>query len=203
MTAAAESERWPRFGGLWRHPGFLKLWTAQTVSVFGSQVTALALPLTAALVLNATPAQMGALNAIEFAPFLLVGLFAGVWVDRLPRRPILIAGDLGRALLLGTIPLAYAFDALRIEQLYVVGFGAGLLTVFFDVAYQSFLPSLVERSQLVEGNSKLEVTRSLAQVGGPGLAGGLVQLLNGPAAIVLDALSFLFSALFIGLIRAP
>lgn len=192
-----------QFAGLWRHPGFLKLWVGQTISIFGSAITGLALPLAAVLLLDAGPAQMGLLGAADFAPFLLVGLFAGVWVDRLSRRRVLIAGDVGRALLLLTIPLAALLGALRMEQLYVVGFLTGVLTVFFDVAYQSFLPSLVQREQLVEGNSKLEVSRSVGNIAGPGLAGALVQLVTAPLAILLDALSFLVSACFLAWIRAP
>src|SRR3984893_17511212 len=107
--------------GLWRHPEFMKLWAGETISRFGSAISALAIPLTAALVLNASPAQMGLLGAFEFAPFLLLSLFAGVWVDRSPRRPILIVADLGRALLLATIPIAALLGVLRIEHLYVVG----------------------------------------------------------------------------------
>jgi MFS family permease len=183
-----------RFAGLWRHADFMRLWTAQTVSQFGSQITQLGLPLTAALVLGASPAQMGVLGAAEFAPFLLFGLIAGVWVDRLPRRPILVWADLGRALLLATIPAGAYLGLLRIEQLYLVGFLAGVLTVFFDVAYMAYLPSLVARDRMVEGNSKLELGRSAAQIAGPGVAGGLIQLLTAPIAILLDSLSFLFSA---------
>ena len=196
----ASTMRFPS-AGLWRHADFLKLWAGQTVSQLGSQVTQLALPLTAALTLEATAWQMGVLGAAAFAPFLLFGLFAGVWVDRLPRRRILVAADLGRALLLGLIPLAAQLGVLRIELLCAVGFLAGVLTVFFDVAYQSYLPALVDRSQLVEGNAKLEVSRSVAQVGGLGVGGALVQLLTAPVAIAVDALSFLASAVFLATIR--
>src|SRR6266545_2964349 len=182
---------------LLRHHDFLKLWTAETVSVFGSQVTLLALPLVAATILNVTPFEFGLLGTIEFLPFILLSLPAGVWVDRLHRRPILIVGDLGRAIALSTIPIAFYFDVLTIWQLYVVGFVTGCLTVFFDVAYQSYLPSLVERDQLVEGNSKLEITRSASQIAGPGLAGVLIGLVRAPFAILLDALSFVISAIFV------
>jgi MFS family permease len=182
-----------RFGGLWRHPEFLKLWTGQTISEFGTQISQLAIPLTAALALNATPADMGLLGAFQFAPFLLLSLFAGVWVDRTRRRPILIVADIGRALLLGSIPLAALLGVLRMEQLYVVGLLSGVLSVFFDVAYQSYLPVLVSRDHLVEGNSKLEVSRSVAQIAGPGVAGGLVQLITAPAAVVVDAVSYIAS----------
>src|ERR1700730_3318692 len=123
--------------GLWRHPEFMKLWAGETISRFGSAISQLAIPLTAALVLNASPTQMGLLGAFEFAPFLLLSLFAGVWVDRLLRRPILIIADIGRALLIGSIPVAALLGVLRMEQLYAVGLLSGVLTVFFDVADQS------------------------------------------------------------------
>jgi MFS family permease len=189
------------FQGLWRHPDFVKLWAGETISLVGSQITLLALPLTAVLTLGATPGQMGLLGAIQYAPFLLLGLFAGVWVDRLRRRPILIGANLGRAALLGLVPLLAALDLLRIEHLYVLAFPLGVLTVFFDVAYQSFLPALVRREDLVEGNSKLEASRSVAQVAGPGLAGMLVQFLTAPIALALDAVSFVVSAGCLMLIR--
>jgi len=191
---------WPA-GGLWRHPDFIKLWSAETVSQFGTQITLLALPLAAIDVLHASAFKVAALTTVEFLPFLLVSLPAGVWVDRLPRRPILIVGDLARAALLASIPIAYAFDALTIWQLYGVAFCFGIATVFFDVAYQSYLPSLVERTQLVDGNAKLEISRSAAQLGGPGVAGLLVDWLKAPVAILFDAVSFLGSALFIFRIR--
>ena len=187
---------WPT-GGLWRHPDFLKLWSAETVSQFGSQVSQLALPLVAILVLDASPFEVAALGTIEFLPFILFTLPAGVWVDRLPRRPILIAGDFGRAAVLATIPLAYVTDALTLGQLYVVGFLVGTCTVFFDVAYQSYLPSLVERDHIIEGNSKLEISRSGAQIGGPGLGGALVEIFTAPYAVLIDAVSFLGSGLFL------
>ncbi len=192
-----------RFTGLWHHADFVKLWAGQTVSLFGSQITFLALPLTAVLVLNATPAQMGFLTAAGALPSLLVGLFVGVWVDHYRRRPILIAADLGRAALLITIPIAAALGVLRIEHLYIVILLVGTFGLFFDVAHRSFLPPLVQREQLVEGNSKLEMSRSIAEIAGPGVAGGLVQLVTAPIAIAVDAISFLISALFLGLIQTP
>lgn len=191
---------WPT-GGLWRHPDFLKLWSAETISQFGSQVSNLAIPLVAILVLDATVFEVAALTTIEFLPFILFTLPAGVWVDRLPRRPILIVGDFGRAALLVSVPIAYVADTLTLGQLFVVGFLVGIFQVFFDVAYQSYLPSLVERNQIIEGNSKFEISRSAAQVGGPGLAGGLVELFTAPYAVLLDAISFLASGLFILRIR--
>lgn len=188
---------WNNRNGLWLHRNFMQLWIGETISLFGSQITNLALPLTAAVILKATPEQMGVLTAINFLPFLLVGLFAGVWVDRRRRKPILIGADFGRAILLATIPAAALLNVLRIEQLYVVGFIVGVLTVFFDVAYQSYLPSLVGREDILEGNSKLEISRSITQIGGPGVAGLLVQAFTAPFAMVIDALSFLFSAVFL------
>lgn len=199
-NAVAQAERQDT---LWRHREFLKLWTAQTISVFGDNFTGLALPIIAAISLQATPGQMGILTAVERAPFLLLGLFAGVWVDRMRRRPILIAGDIGRGLVLLSIPAAAFAGSLGMPQLYAVGFLIGCFTVFFDVSYQSYLPSLVERRQLVEGNSKLEATRSVAQLAGPGVAGGVIQMLTAPVAIILDALSFFTSAGLIGAIRLP
>jgi MFS family permease len=191
---------WPR-GGLWRHADFLKLWSAETVSQLGTQVSLLALPLVAIITLEVSAFEVALLSVVEFAPFILVTLPAGVWVDRLRRLPILVAGDLGRAVLLATIPLAWALDVLTIWQLYAVGFGVGVCTVFFDVAYQSYLPSLVDRQQLVEGNAKLEVSRSGAQIAGPAMAGPLVQILTAPLAVLADALSFAASALFLFRIR--
>jgi MFS family permease len=191
---------WPR-SGLWRHGDFMRLWSAQTISQFGSQITYLALPLAAIVVLDASAFEVAALAAIEWAPWLLFSLPVGAWVDRLPRRPILVLADVGRALVLVSVPLAYAADVLTIWQLYAVGFVTGVLTVFFDVAYQSYLPSLVDRGQLQEGNSKLEISRSGAQLAGPGFAGVLVDLVTAPAAIVADAVSFVASALFLGAIR--
>lgn len=193
--------RQQRRAGLWHQSNFLTFWSSETISQFGSQITALALPFAAAINLGATPGQMGVLSAVEVSPFLLFGLLAGVWVDRLKRGPILRWSNLGRGLLLTTIPLASWLGWLSMSQLYLVAFLVGVLTLFFDVAYQSYLPSLVSHDHLVEGNSKLEVSRSLAAVAGPGLAGVLVQAVSAPAAILLDAVSFFVSASMLGLVR--
>jgi Na+/melibiose symporter-like transporter len=190
------------FTGLWKNRDFVKLWTAQTVSKLGNGVTGIALPLTAVLVLNATPAQMGILSALEGIAVLLVGLFAGVWVDRLRRRPVLIATDLGRAALLLWVPLAAFFGLLHIEQLYLVVALVGVLTVFFQSADHAFLPTLVRQEELVEGNSKLGASDSIAEIGGLSLAGLLVQFVTAPLAILFDVGSFLFSAWCVGRIRA-
>lgn len=192
-----------RSGTLWRNGSFMKLWTAETISQFGSQVSLLAIPLVAIVILGATPFEVALLGTIEFLPFILFSLPAGAWVDRLRRRPILIAGDLGRAISLASIPVAHALGVLSVPQLYVVGFVNGILTVLFDVAYQSYLPSVVERDRILEGNSKLEVTRTIAQGAGPALGGGLIGLITAPIAIVADAISFLVSGLFVIWIRKP
>lgn len=192
-----------RPAGLWRHPGFLRLWAATTVSRFGSEVTFLALPLMAALLLDASPTQMGLLLAAFTAPFLLIGLLVGVWVDRVRRAPLLVSSDLARAALLIVVPAAWATGWLNMWLLYAVALGVGSLTVVFEVASLSLLPAMIGRDRLVEGNGRLEASRSLAQIGGPGLAGGLVGLLGAPLAVLLDAASYLVSAVFLLRLAAP
>ena len=188
---------------LWRHREFMKLWTGETISQFGTQVSALAIPLIAALFLHVTPFEFGLLATVEFLPFILISLPAGVWVDRLRRKPIMIVGDLGRAVALLSIPIAAYYGVLTIWQLYLVGFINGCLTVFFDVSYQAYLPSLVERDDILEGNSKLEISRSAAQITGPGIAGFLIGLISAPAAIFIDSASFVGSAFFLWRIKKP
>ena len=187
--------------GLLRHHDFRQLFVADTISQVGTQVSQLALPLVAVITLNASPFQVGLLVTFEFLAFLLVGLPAGAWVDRMRRRNVLITGDVGRALLLGSVPVAYWFGELTIGQLYVVGLLTGVLTVFFDVAYQSYLPHLVGTENLVEGNAKLEAVRGVNQIAGPTVAGFLIQAITAPVAVAVDAVSFVGSALFVGLIR--
>ena len=189
--------------GLWRNRDFVKLWVAQTISLLGSSVSFLALPLIAVSLLNATPVQMGIFTTMSTLPALLLGLLAGVWVDRHRRRPILMATNLGQAILLIVISVAAVLHMLRMTHLYLLAFGLALFRLFFDVADQSLLPALVGREQLVEGNSKLEMSRSAVAIAGPGLAGGLVQLITAPFAILFDAVSFLVSALCIAAIRTP
>jgi MFS family permease len=193
----------PHVFGLGRHPDFLKLRSGQTISLVGSEITLLVLPLTAILVLKATPIELGILSAAQSAPFLLLSLPAGVWVDRLPRRPMLVAADLGRAFILGSVPIAAMVGSLHIELLYLVGICAGALTAIFDVAYQSFLPQVVPRERLVERNTDLEISRSMAQIVGPSSAGLLVQWLTAPVAIVADAISFIVSAVAFASLRTP
>jgi MFS family permease len=189
--------------GLWNHQDFMKLWTGQSISEFGSMISALAIPWFAAVSLHASPIAFSLLGVLTFLPFILFALPAGVWVDRLRRRPILIVGDAGRAVLLAYIPIAWFGGWLEIYQLLVLSFAIGVLTVFFDVAYQSYLPSLVERDDLVEGNSKLQTTASAANVTGPPLAGLLISAITAPYAIVVDAVSFVISTLFMLRIRKP
>ena len=188
-------------GGLWRHRDFRNLWAAETISQFGTQIDDLALGLVAIIVLDASTFEVAVYGTVNFLPFILFTLPAGVWVDRLPRKPILVIGDFGRFVALATIPLAYAADALTLWQLYAVAFLTGVFTVFFDVAYQSYLPSLVDREDIGEGNSKLEISRSTAQLGGPGLGGVLVEVLTAPYAVLVDAFSFLASGTLLLRIR--
>jgi MFS family permease len=190
-------------GRLWRHPDFLRLWAGDTVSQFGSQVTLLAVPTVAILVLRAGPFQVGVLSALEFLAFPTLGLVAGVYADRLRRRPIMIVCDLGRMLALGSIPVAFLVNGLTLEQLYIVALVTGIFTVFFDVSYQSYLPALIDRPNLVEGNTKLEISRSVAQVSGPAMAGFLIQWIGGAKAVAVDALSFLVSAVALSAIKKP
>jgi MFS family permease len=191
---------WPR-SGLWRHADFLRFWSAQTISQFGSEISLLALPFVAIKVLHASAFEVALLGTLEYLPFILFALPAGVWVDRLPRRPVMMVADLGRAAALTSIPIAQALGGLTIWQLYAAAFVTGTLTVFFDVAYQAYLPSLVGREHLVDGNSKLEATRSAAHLAGPGAAGLLIAAVTAPYAVVADALSFVGSAAFLGRIR--
>jgi MFS family permease len=197
-TSAADDAR-PR--GLARDPEFLKLWVGQAISDLGDQISLLAIPLTALLVLHASAFEMGLLSAAAAAPIALFTLFVGVWVDRLPRRPILIVADVGRALLLATVPLAFVLGILSLAQLYVVAFLVGTLSVFFVVSYQAFLPALVGRERLVEANGKVNTTQTAAAFAGPGIAGVLVQVFVAPMPVVFDALSFLASAVGIAVIR--
>ena len=186
---------------LFRHPNYARLWTAATVSLFGTQISQIAIPFIAAVLLNASAGEVGLLTTIEFLPFLLFTLPAGVWVDRYPKKRILVIGDLGRAVMLVSIPIAYALGALTIWQLYVVGFVNGLMTVFFDVADQSYLPTILERDELVEGNAKLQISQSSAQILGQPFGGGIVAVLTAPVAVLIDAVSYLGSAALILSIR--
>ena len=191
-----------RRGGLWHHLDFRRLWIGETISQLGSMISGLALPLVAILVLHASVFQVGLLTAFESAAFLLIGLPAGAWVDRMRFRWVLIVNDLLRAAALGSIPLAHLAGVLTIYQLYVVAIVVGVCTVFFDVAYQSYLPQLVDRDLLVEGNSKLQASESVSQIAGPSIGGLLIQALTAPYAVLLDAVSFLWSSVWVSSISA-
>jgi MFS family permease len=186
-----------RYFGLLRQADFRRLWLSMSVSTLGSEVTFLALPLVAILVLKAGPVEVAVLGAMPFVAFALFGLPAGVWVDRLPRKRVMVVADLGRASVLVLVPVAAVAGLLSMWQLYAIAFAAGALTVFFEIAYQSILPELVERHQLAEGNSRLEVSRSASQVVGPGVGGALIGAFGAPIAILADALSYLGSAAFL------
>lgn len=185
------------------NPDFLRCWFGEGVSQLGTQISLIAVPLIAAVTLDAPPLQLGIVAACGQLPALLFGLFAGEWLDRRKRRPVMIAADLGRALISLVIPLAALFGLLTIPLLCVVLFGLGTLTIVFDVANLSYVPSLVRRSELVAANSRLEATASGAQVAGPAVGGMLVSLLTGPGALLLDAGSFVISAIALRRIESP
>ncbi len=191
------------FTGLWAHPDFVRLWAGTTTSTFGSLIGQLALSFTAILYLDASAAEVAVLGGCQLVPGFLVSPFAGVWVDRLRRRPIMIATDLGRAAALFSVPIVAVFDGLTIFQLFGVAAVNSALSVIFDSAYRSYLPTLVERRELLEGNAKLHGTQSVAEIASFSLAGWLVQLLKAPGALAIDALSFLGSAFFISRIKTP
>jgi predicted MFS family arabinose efflux permease len=186
---------------LLRNRDFKLLWAAESVSKLGSQVTFLALPLTAVTLLDASALEVSILTACETAAYLIVGLPAGGWVDRLRRRPILMWTNIGRSALLASITIAWRFGQLSLPQLYVVALSSGVLSVFFEVAYQSYLPSLIRREQLVDGNAKLQAGYSVAVIIGPSIGGLLVQLFGAAGALAFDALTYVASSLGLKAIR--
>jgi MFS family permease len=186
---------------LWRNGAFARVWTAATVSIFGSLITRIALPLAAILVLGSGAFEVALLRSTELGATLLVGFVAGAWVDRLRRRPVLIWADLGRAGLLASIPIAFALGVLTYWQLLAVSGLAALLTTFFDSADSAYLPTIVERDRLVDANAALAASGSAAEFTAFGISGFLVQLLSAPIAIAIDAVSFVVSALLLGSIR--
>jgi len=190
-------------GRLWRHRDFLRLWTAQTISEFGAWITRTGLPLAAVLTVSATPAQLGVLAALATGPGVIVALAAGGFIDRISRRAILIGSDLARAVILMLVPLAALAHLLSMPLLYVAAALVGAANVLFSIADHAYLPSLVAREDLLEGNSKLGVTQSIAEIGGPAIAGVLFQILSGPLAIAANAATYILSAIFLGTIRAP
>jgi MFS family permease len=188
---------------LWGAADFRNLWMSQTVSLFGTGITLLALPLVALLALGASPLEIGLLWAVEYLPILLIGLPAGVWVERLPLRAVMIGADLLRAVALLAVPIALALDVLTMPLLYVVTFLIGLGTLFYDVAQLSILPALVAEDRLVDANGKLELSRSVSQIGGPAVGGLMVQLLTAPLAVLADVVTYLSSAYYVFRIRKP
>ncbi|MGH3151432.1 MAG: MFS transporter [Streptosporangiaceae bacterium] len=187
---------------LWRHRDFLLLWSGQTVSEMGSAITQLALPLTAVVVLRASTLQVGLLTSAATAAFALIALPAGALVDRQAKRRLMIWCDAARLVIIGSVPVAAALGVLTLAQLYVVAATAGVFTVFFDVSYQSLLPALVAKEDLVDGNGKLGATQSFAQVTGPGIGGGLVGLVGAAGAMTADAISYAVSVVSLLAIRA-
>lgn len=191
---------WPAHG-LWRHPDFLRLWAAQVGSAFGSRITRTVLPIIAILTLAASPTEVAVLSVMSVAPGMLVGLFVGGLVDRRRKRPLLIGADLLRAGLIFTVPLAAWWGVLSMLQLCLVAALVGAATTLFSIADNTYLPTLIGPDKLIEGNAKLEATDAVAEAGGPAAAGVLVQLLSAPMALVIDALSYLFSATLLARIR--
>ena len=186
---------------LWRHGEFLRLWGAQAISAFGARITREGIPLAAVLTIHAEPAQLGVLAALSTGPQLVVGLLAGGWVDRSKRRRLMIGADVMRALVLITVPIAAWMHWLTMVQLYGAAALVGAGSVLFDIADHAYLPGLIERGQLVEGNTKLRITESAAEIAGPALTGILIQLLTAPIAILVNALTYLASAAVLLTIR--
>lgn len=199
-TAAASESGEPT---IWRNRAFVRLFTAASISYVGSFVTRTALPLAAIYGLHAGALELAAIRSFEFVGWLLVGLVAGAWVDRLRRRPVMIWTDLGRAMILGSIPIAALAGSLTLLHLVVAAFLAACLSVFFDAASGAYLPSIVARGRLVAANSAMSASASVAEFAGFGISGVLVQVLTAPIAIALDAASFLGSALILATIRRP
>ncbi len=191
----------PRSSSLMRKRDFLMIWSAATVSVVGSQVTLIALPYIALTMLHASVFEVSLLAAVEMLPFLLFTLPAGAWLDRVRRRPVLIGADIVRGVVLLSIPATYLSGTLSLAQLFVVAFVTGSATAFFDVADQSYLPVIVDRDDLVEGNARLQISNSIAQVAGPTLGGNLIAMVAAPVAITVDALSFFVSGAFMSAVR--
>lgn len=193
---------WPH-GGLWRHPDFLRLWAAQVISAFGSRITRTALPVIAVLSLSGSPMEVALLAAITAGPAVLIGLVAGGPVDRSRKRPILIAADVVRAIAVGTVPVAAWLDALTVAHIYVVAVIVGAASALFHITDVAFLPALVGRRHIVDGNAKLEATEAIAEITGPGAAGILISVFGAPLAVLIDAATYVWSALFLRAIRQP
>ena len=189
---------------LLREHNYRNFWLGQSISVFGDQITLLALPIVAVLVLNADPAQMGLLTAVGLLPHLLFSLPAGVWLDRIHRRRrLMVISDVVRAGVIALVPLAFVLNVLSIELLFVLTFVVGTVAVFFDLAWLTLVTAVARRDQLVEANAMLNASRSVSAVGGPAIAGVLIQVLTAPIALLADAVSYLASALFLSRVRTP
>ncbi|HKD75462.1 MAG TPA: MFS transporter, partial [Ktedonobacterales bacterium] len=180
---------------------FALLWSGQTISSLGTQLTGNAIPLIAILNLHATAAQVSFLAVLGLLPFIFVSLPAGALVDRLPRRGVMQITDIGRALILSCIPLAALLGVLSMDVLAITFFLGQTLSVFFEMAYHAYVPALLTGKRLLAGNSRLAASESLAEAGGPALSGTLVQTVGGPFAIAIDAISFVISAVSLGMIR--
>ncbi len=189
--------------GVWRQRNFRAMWSAHTVSQFGTQITFFVVPVLALTTLSASTGQLGLISALETLPFLLFGLPAGALLDRWDRRRVMVVADIGRAAAIALLPIGHLTGLLSIPLLCAVGFAVGLCTVFFDIADQAFLPTVVSREQTPDGNSRLEFSRSAAELAGPSLGGLLLQSVAAPLILVVNAVSYLVSALLLGLIRLP
>ena len=206
MTATLQKPDSPQRrsnGSAWRRPAFLLFWSGETVSLFGTQVTLLALPLTAVLTLGASATQLGLVRFAEAFPYILFTLMFGAWVDRRRRRPVMILAHTARALLLGLVPLLAILHLLDLSLLGAIAFGVGVFTVLFDVTWLAYVPTLVAADELVDANGKVATSASAAEVAGPGLGGLLVQALSAPLALLADAFSFVVAMLTLLAIRDP
>ncbi|HEX5156103.1 MAG TPA: MFS transporter [Ktedonobacterales bacterium] len=200
MSATTQA---PSRGRLWGHRAFMLFWSGETVSLFGTQVTLLALPLTAVLTLNATASQLGFIRFVEQLPYLLFTLLFGAWVDRRRRRPVMILANAARALLIVLVPLFAVFGLLQLWLLAAIAFAVGIFSVLFDLTWLAYVPALITSDEFVEANGKVATSASAAEVAGPGLGGLLVQLLSAPVALLADAVSYVVATITLVAIRAP
>ena len=181
-------------GNLWHHRDFTRFWFSDTVSQFGNQFSGFALPVLAVLSLNATPLDIGIITALAIAPYPLLGLFVGVWADRFRKRRIMVVCNFGRMVTLASVPIGYLLGTLSLTQIFAVALVNGIFSVFFDISYQAYLPILVDRGDLIEGNQKLQLSASGAQVAGPGIAGLVYQAIGGAFTVAADSIGYLVSA---------
>ncbi|WIG60632.1 MAG: hypothetical protein OJF49_003380 [Ktedonobacterales bacterium] len=188
---------------LWRNPSFMRFWFGETVSMFGTQVTVLALPLVAVLSLHASATQLGLVRFFAVFPYVLFTLIFGAWADRRRRKPVLILTNIARALLIGLAPLLALLGVLRLPLLMAIAFGMGVFTVLFDVTWLAYVPTLIKPDELVEANGRVATSATAAEVAGPGIGGLLVQALSAPLALLADAFSYVVAAITLLLIRAP